>query len=49
VDEGVRDVEVPGEESEPERVRVKREGKAGGGDASCGAAEEGEGEVGGPQ
>lgn len=49
VDEGIRDIEVPGEESEPERVRVEREGEARGGEASGGAAKEGEGEVGGPQ
>lgn len=38
VDEGISDMEVAGEESESERVRVEREGEARGGEASGGAA-----------
>ena len=46
MDEGVGDVEVGGEETEPQRVRVERGHEGDGGQARGGAGEEGEGEVG---
>ena len=46
MDEGVGDVEVGGEEAEPQRVRVERGREGGGGQARRGAGEEREGEVG---
>lgn len=46
VDEGVGDVEVGGEEPEPQRVRVDRRREGGGGKARGGAGKEWESEVG---